>query len=399
MSGLHAHWRLSCLFLLAFLPAPARAGGFLEDFERELAVQVDHAAQSLVTVVTRTDTPGEDGRAGSTRRTIGSGVVLDSLGYVLTTSSVVASADRIQILARHGRPVPGELVGVDPLTDIALLRATEESSTGAGWMGATFGNSDMLRSGSWVTVLGNPFGAGPSVATGVVCRRTAVPNMAGERLIQMSVPVHPGDTGGVVMNSRGEVVGVVCATLGQPFPAGSDAGEASLAARSAWSETGVGFAIPISSALQVARRLRERGEMERGYLGVDIRDMHGPEEDGTGVLVADVRPGSPAERDGVRPGDMLLAADEQPILSALWLRELVMSGAPGSVLRFQLRRGTEERELRVTLARQPALVTVARPDSRAAIRSRIQQLESELDHLREELLRIDATGGAARTPE
>lgn len=374
-------------------PAEPSAGGFLEDFERELAIQVDHAAQSLVTVLSRGPAAGADGR-GAIRRTVGSGVVLDSLGYVLTTSSVVAGADEIQLLARHGRPVVAELVGLDPLTDIALLRAAGENSSGAGWMGASFGNSDLLRSGSWVTVLGNPFGAGPSVATGVVCRRTAIPNMAGERLIQMSVAVHPGDTGGAVINSRGEVVGVVCAVLGQPFAAPAGGEEGGGPARAAWGETGVGFAIPISSALHVVRRLRESGEMERGYLGVDIRDTRTPEEESTGVLVADVRPGSPADRGGLRAGDVLLAAGGQPILSALWLRELVMNAAPGSAIEFQVRRGAEERQLHVTLARQPAAVKVARPDPRPAMRSRISQLESELERLREELQRMDDRGDA-----
>lgn len=399
-------------FILA-IPGSAGASQLLEELERELRMQLETMEHSLVTIVsvtrTRAETTAGEGEKSSparvlVRRALGCGVVLDSLGTILTTCSVVEGADYVQVLARDGTRVSADILGTDPWTELALLQAK-----GSGWIGAPIGNSDLLRAGSWVTVMGNPMGSGPSVTTGVVRHRSLFPNQAGERLIQMNLRVRPGDTGGVVMNTRGEAVGIVCGALADPEGGSRNADNADGAGMQVpglpfGHEEGVSFAVPLATALRVAERLREHGEMARGYLGVEISDepkrgaRAGEESDWESpsrVQVVHVYAGSPAEKAGLRRGDTVLEANGEAVTSALALRALVMESLPGRVIALLVERGNETVALQVEVGRRevpgeahrasgPARTAVDPPPTQArrARQERMRELEEELATLR-----------------
>jgi serine protease Do len=263
----------------------------------------------------------------------GSGFIIDASGYIVTNDHVVGNADRIVVALADGSELPARVVGVDELTDVALIKVASPSPLPAvGW-----GDSRTLEVGDWVLAAGNPFGLGGTVTAGIVSARGRDLGAGPfDDFIQIDAPINPGNSGGPVFNEDGQVVGVNTAIVS---PSGGS--------------VGIGFAVPSEIASRVVAELRERGHVDRGWLGVAVEDLAGSGGSPGGAGIASVDRGGPAARAGFRPGDVVTALNGQPIDSARTLRKGIASMAPGQAARLSVRRQGRDLELTVAVGRRP----------------------------------------------
>ncbi len=320
------------------------------------APAVERAAPSVVNiystkVITRAYNPLLDdplfqrffGRAPVPRQrlesSLGSGVLLDGTGHIVTNHHVIADADEIEVALRDGRSARATLVGSDAATDLALLRIELPDLPAI-----APGDDRQVRIGDLVLAIGNPFGVGQTVTLGVVgaVGREAPGISAVNDFIQTDAAINPGNSGGALVNASGELIGINTAIY----------------SRSGGSE-GIGFAVPVSLVRQITAQLREHGEVPRGWLGIELQELT-PQlaaslnlEQQTGALVAGVYRGSPAARAGVRPGDLLLALDEHPFQRARDAAAVLASLGRDQDVRLRLLRDGRQIETRATAIRQP----------------------------------------------
>jgi Do/DeqQ family serine protease len=236
-------------------------------------------------------------------QSLGSGVIVDAAeGYVLTNNHVIAGADDISVTLSDGRNFDAEVIGTDPDTDLAMIRIPAESL-----QALTFADSSQLRVGDFVVAVGNPFGLGQTVTSGIVSAlgRTGFRGLEFQNFIQTDASINPGNSGGALINLRGELVGINSAIF---TPSGGN--------------VGIGFAIPSAMARHVMDQLARFGEVRRGTLGIYVQDLTADlagafgVEKGRGVLVAEVARGSAAEKAGLRAGDVVTAIAGYPVKSA-----------------------------------------------------------------------------------
>jgi serine protease DegQ len=260
----------------------------------------------------------------------GSGVIVDARrGYVLTNNHVVANAAEVQVTLKDGRTSPARLVGSDPETDIALLQLEAPDL-----IAVPLGDSGRLRVGDLVIAIGNPFGLGQTVTSGIVSAlgRSGLGIEGYEDFIQTDASVNPGNSGGALVNSRGELVGINTAILG---PTGGN--------------IGIGFAVPVNMARAVMTQLIEHGEMRRGRLGITIQDLTPTLADTMdldlrgGAVISEIEAGSAAVRAGLAPGDVIVEVNGQPVLDADDLRNLIGLMPVGTDLAIVLYRDGRER--------------------------------------------------------
>jgi serine protease Do len=268
---------------------------------------------------------------------VGSGVIVDAQhGYVLTANHVVAQASTVQVMTKDGRRLDAKLVGRDPGTDVAVLRLQGAQSLKT----IVMGDSDRLDVGDFVIAVGNPFGLGQTVTSGIVSAlgRTGVGKQGYEDFIQTDAAINPGNSGGALVNLRGELIGINTAIL-------STGG----------GNVGIGFAVPINMARRVMDQIVEYGHVRRGRIGVSIKDM-APAAVATstetieGAVIADVSRGSPAEQVGIQKGDIIVAADGTPIRSAAQLGNKISLTRVGERLRLTLSRKGAVRDVSVEVA-------------------------------------------------
>ena len=269
---------------------------------------------------------------------LGSGVVVDARrGYILTNHHVIARADEITVTLRDGRTLQAELVGADPEVDVAVIKVPPDNLTAI-----TLGDSDQLRVGDFVVAIGNPFGLGQTVTSGIVSAlsRSGLGIEDYEDFIQTDASINPGNSGGALVDLRGRLVGINTA-IASPGNAGN---------------VGIGFAIPSNLALRITEQLVEHGEVRRGGLGVALQDLS-PElasafglERAEGAVISRVEPGSPAERAGLESGDVVLVASGRPVRNSADLRNALGLVGVGDTITLRVLRSGRTLELRATVA-------------------------------------------------
>lgn len=251
----------------------------------------------------------------------GSGVIVDAQkGYVLTANHVVAQASLVQIKTKDGRKFAAKLIGRDAPTDVALLQIKDPHNLKA----IKLGDSDGLEVGDFVIAVGNPFGLGQTVTSGLVSAlgRTGLVKQGYEDFIQTDAAINPGNSGGGLINLKGELVGVNTAIIS---PAGGN--------------VGIGFAVPINMAKKVMDQLIATGRVERGRVGIALEDIDASAGDHPeGARIKEVSAGSPAERAGLRKGDVILKANDVPIRGATQMRNLIGLTPIGQQVRLAIQR-------------------------------------------------------------
>jgi len=271
-------------------------------------------------------------------QSLGSGFIISADGYVLTNNHVVADADEIMVRLSDRSELQAKLVGTDPRTDVALLKVE-----GKNLPTLKLGKSDELKVGEWVLAIGSPFGFDHSVTAGIVSAKgRSLPNENYVPFIQTDVAINPGNSGGPLFNLDGEVVGI----------------NSQIYTRSG-GFMGVSFAIPIDVALSVADQLKASGKVSRGWLGVvsqevnkDLAESFGLEKP-AGALVAQVVDKGPAQKGGLRVGDVILSANGQPVVVSGDLPHLVGVLKPGSKVVLELMRDGERKTLSLEVGSLP----------------------------------------------
>ena len=278
-----------------------------------------------------------EGQRDAPRRGAGSGFIIDADGSILTNHHVIDGAERIIVKLSDGRSLRGRVVGTDPDTDIALIKVDGQT----GLPVAPIGDSSALRMGEWVCAIGNPLGYEHTVTVGVV-------SYLGRKLfdaslddyIQTDAAINLGNSGGPLINARGEVIGV----------------NAAISSRA----SNIGFAVPMNSAVSILPQLRARGLVSRGYLGIGVRDLDADLRESlnlsvsSGAMVQDVKAGSPAERVGLRPYDVILSLGGSAVTRGDDVLHEIAGQAPGAAVRLGVLRDGREFETTVKLAERPS---------------------------------------------
>jgi serine protease Do len=288
-----------------------------------------------------------------TETLLGSGFIVSSDGLIMTNNHVVKEMKDIKVTLPGNREYKAKLVGADSESDIALIKIDAKNLPTVTW-----GDSSKLHVGEIVVAVGNPFGLSGTVTKGIVSAmgRTNVGIIGYEDFIQTDAPINPGNSGGPLVNIKGEVVGITTAIATQ-----------------SGGYMGVGFAIPSDSAKMVMDQLLKYGKVERGMLGVNIQDVTEAlaksfgRPDTNGALVSQVIPGGPAEKAGIKPGDIILDVNGTPITSSAQLKNLVGQTKAGSTAKVTVWRSNKTQTLNVTLTErtQQALATGA-PSAQAS---------------------------------
>ena len=270
---------------------------------------------------------------------LGSGVIVSANGYILTNNHVVDAADEIEVALADGKRLIAKVVGNDPDSDLAVLRVNAE-----GLPVATFGQSDALRVGDVVLAIGNPLGVGQTVTSGIVSalRRTGLGINTFEDFIQTDAAINSGNSGGALIDAQGNLVGINSAILSQ-----------------SGGSIGIGFAIPVSTAKMVLEQIVKTGSVTRGWIGVEAQEITSALAeslklpDANGAMIAGVLRGGPAEKAGVKPGDVLTAIDGRPVTDSRSMLNLVAALAPGSNTTLKVRRSQDFLDLTIVVGKRP----------------------------------------------
>ncbi len=279
--------------------------------------------------------PDEAQRASS----LGSGVIVSSGGYVLTNHHVVEAADEIEVALADGKKLLAKVVGNDPDTDLAVLRVNAE-----GLPAISFGSSEAVQVGDVVLAIGNPFGVGQTVTGGIVSAlgRTGLGINTFENFIQTDAAINPGNSGGALVDASGNLIGINTAIF----------------SRSGGS-IGIGFAIPVSTAKMVLDQIVKNGSVTRGWIGVEVQEITPPIAESfklgatRGALIAGVLRGGPADKAGVKPGDVLLEVEGKPVADPATVLNLIAALAPGRPAKMRFKRQDKELEATVAVGRRP----------------------------------------------
>jgi serine protease Do len=370
--------------------------------EKNITDLVDKTSQSIVSIAAvSAKAPGLTGsRADALRPTaksIGCGIVYERDGLILTTTSVVGYARVVDVGTRDGAFYKGVVIGTDPASDLAIVKVEDGDLTPA-----TFGGSAAILPGSWVLVLGNAFGSLPSVSMGVASSVPSARDKAGEQMLRLCVPINPGDIGGPVVNTKGEVIGIVVGRLSfQPRSYSVRWGSGgAFGFGGPVQPSNMSVALPAVRALEIAREVQEKGGKERGFLGVQVMELSDEirqkmgSRDLEGAVVIDVVPGSPAESVGMVPWDVIMTFDSQGIASVASLRDLVEGKKPGDVVDITYLRGTKTVDENVRIA--PFVQEYLRRTYPAEevlnaeeVGARIRDLKSQIERLQRQLERLE----------
>jgi len=352
----------------------------LQRFEKDFQKIVTDARPTVVKVVATQGVPvplsWNTKDLALMRQNIGSGIVIDTAGHIVTTTFEMGPPSKIEVIFNDKRVSSAKLIGTDVFTDIAVLRATgplrkSTPSTDAirspavpeEWIEFTlprkWGDSSKIDTGSWVVTIGGSYGQSPIVSFGIVGGWDTLPNQLCRELIKINAAVTPGNSGGAVLNTSGEVVGMILAVLTEPtathspfdtlFEKQDDVDITQFLARSplAARNQEITFAMPIETVRAVAKEIIEHGKVARGWLGVEV------DSGDVGVLVTGVIENSPAHKGGLLPQDLILEFNEVPVHSYDELLKCVVSKRPNTKVHLKIGRNGTEHYSTVILGETP----------------------------------------------
>jgi serine protease DegQ len=272
---------------------------------------------------------------------LGSGVIISPDGYILTNNHVIESADEIEIALADGRKVKGKLVGTDPETDLAVLKVSLNNLPSI-----TLAKLDNTKVGDVVLAIGNPFGVGQTVTMGIVSAlgRNHLGINTFENFIQTDAAINPGNSGGALIDTEGHLLGINTAIY----------------SRSGGS-LGIGFAIPVTTVKTVMESIIKNGQVVRGWIGVEPQDIT-PElaesfglQKASGTIIAGVLRGGPADKAGIKPGDILLSVGDKPVSDTVSMLNLVAQLTPGEKIALTVMRKANKTELSVVVGKRPRM--------------------------------------------
>ena len=280
--------------------------------------------------------PGEQSQRSSG---LGSGVIVSPQGYILTNHHVIEAADEIEVALADGKKLRAKIIGADQETDLAVLQVND-----AKLPAITFGETDRVKVGDVVLAIGNPFGVGQTVTMGIVSAlgRSGLQINTYENFIQTDAAINPGNSGGALTDAAGNLIGINTAIYSRT--GGS---------------LGIGFAIPASTARQVMEQIVASGSVTRGWIGVEAREITPELAESFGLttirgaLIAGVLRGSPADKGGMKPGDILLSADSKSVTDPTAMLNIVAGLPPGRTVSVRVRRDQKEIELQVEVGKRP----------------------------------------------
>ena len=270
---------------------------------------------------------------------LGSGVIVNRQGFILTNNHVISDADEIEVALHDGRSIAATIVGTDPESDLAVLKIDLNNAPAI-----VFGQSETLRVGDVVLAIGNPFGVGQTVTSGIISAtgRSRLGLSTFENFIQTDAAINPGNSGGALVNSLGQLIGINTAIF----------------SRSGGSQ-GIGFAIPVSLAKGVMKQIIEHGRALRGWLGVEVQDLNptlaesfGLRETG-GALVAGVQQGGPAAVAGLQLGDIITLVNGNAITSSRSLMDAIANNPPGAMLTLDVFRQGKQLQIKTIIGERP----------------------------------------------
>lgn len=269
---------------------------------------------------------------------LGSGVIVSDQGYILTNQHVVEAADEIEVALSDGRKLRARSVGSDPETDLAVLQVSAGSLPSI-----TFGDDESLKLGDVVLAIGNPFGVGQTVTMGIVSGLGRTPGInTFENFIQTDAAINPGNSGGALVDASGNLVGINTAIYSQ-----------------SGGSLGIGFSIPASTAKRVLESIVRDGTVKRGWIGVEAQELTTDLAESfklpstSGALIAGVLKGGPAERAGIKPGDILTAVGDKPVRNPTSMLDLVAGLAPGKPATLTLLRNSREVKVEIEVGTRP----------------------------------------------
>lgn len=328
--------------------------------------------------------PEGNGRFMPPRHGQGSGFIVSADGYILTNAHVVDGADEVVVKLNDKREFRAKVVGTDTRTDVALIKINAQ-----GLPKVAIGDPDRLRVGEWVLAIGAPFGFENSVTAGIVSAKgRSLPQENYVPFIQTDVAVNPGNSGGPLFNLKGEVVGVNSQILSR-----------------SGGYMGLSFAIPIDVAMDVAEQLKGKGKVSRGRLGVSIQEVTADLAEALGLdkprgaLVADIEPGSPADKAGVQISDIVLKFDGKPVNASIDLPRLVGAAKPGNQVALQVWRKGQVKDLDITVGemQDDKAAGKGRPSNKAGLAVRELTVEQRRQlGIKSGVLVEESTGAAAR---
>jgi len=285
---------------------------------------------------------GNQGRPEFKQPAQGSGFVIDKSGLIVTNNHVVEGADKITVILKDESRYTAEIVGLDPVTDIALIRVNPQKDLPV----VRLGSSDDLKVGEWVVAIGAPFGLEYTVTAGIVSAKGRVIGSGPyDDFIQTDASINPGNSGGPLINMQGEVVGINTMII-----AGGQ---------------GIGFAIPVKQAKGIIAQLETNGEVTRGWLGVTIQDVNEDLADyygikgKSGAMVAEVVPGDPADKAGIKPGDIITAVNGQAVSGSRDLTNLAAGLQVGETASVTILRNGAPQTLDVKIGKRPLTLAAA----------------------------------------
>ena len=324
----------------------------LQSMEREFQAIVKSVQPSVVEVVATCTVTAQkiSGKQGTLLandpenifcyENIGSGIIINSVGHIVTTAGVIENADEIEVVFANEERTTATLLGVDPLTDIAILSVENNNLPQT-----KIGDSDQIDTGSWVITVGCSYGHSPTLSFGTVSGLEILPNRPFYDAIRINASVNPGNSGGAVVNTSGEIVGIIAAKLEDPYlkqishfldltlPELSKKQADMLGAETlfgrTWTRGEVGFAIPINTVKYIAEQLTQYGEVPRGWLGVRL-EQDSERTTAVGVRVTAVSKGSPAHKSGLKHQDVIVEFKGKPVRTFLELKKRVASSPPNT---------------------------------------------------------------------